>query len=78
MDGSDLIFIVLPIVIPLVLAIGIALPFIADSRAARERSDQQAARGAYRHLAGAYAPDQALSSARRPERTPSASADRAA
>jgi hypothetical protein len=78
MDGPDLIFILLPIVIPLVLAIGAALPFIADSRAARERSDQRATRGAYRQRAGAHAPDLALSSARRPERTPPGSADRAA
>ena len=33
MQGSDLIYIVLPAVIPLLLAIGVALPFIADSRA---------------------------------------------
>jgi len=29
MDGSNLVFIVVPIVIPLILAIGIALPFVA-------------------------------------------------
>ena len=29
MDGSNLVFIVVPIVIPLILAIGIALPFLA-------------------------------------------------
>ena len=34
MDGSNLIFIILPIVILLVLAFGKALPFIVDSRAA--------------------------------------------
>jgi len=35
MDGSSLIFIVMPIVIPLVLFTGIALPYIADSRTRR-------------------------------------------
>ena len=29
MDGSNLVFIIVPIVIPLILAIGIALPFVA-------------------------------------------------
>ena len=33
MDGSELVFILMPIVIPLFLAIGIAAPYIADSRA---------------------------------------------
>jgi hypothetical protein len=42
MQGSDLIFIVLPVVIPLVLAIGVALPFIADSRAGRSQSARDA------------------------------------
>jgi hypothetical protein len=32
-DGSELVFILMPIVIPLFLAIGIAAPYIADSRA---------------------------------------------
>jgi hypothetical protein len=31
-DGSELVFILMPIVIPLFLAIGIAAPYIADSR----------------------------------------------
>jgi hypothetical protein len=35
MDGSNLVLIVVPVAIPLVLAIGIALPFIADRDAAR-------------------------------------------
>jgi hypothetical protein len=38
MDGSSLVFIVMPIVIPLVLAIGIAVPFIAARDTAREFS----------------------------------------
>ncbi len=39
MDGSELVFIVMPIVIPLVLGIMVALPFVADrvGRAHRER-----------------------------------------
>ena len=32
MDGSELVFILMPVIIPLSLAIGIAAPFIADSR----------------------------------------------
>lgn len=38
MDGSNLVFIVVPVVIPLVLAIGVALPFIAGRDAARTLS----------------------------------------
>ena len=38
MDGSTLVFIVVPIVIPLVLAIGVAPPFIAARDTAREFS----------------------------------------
>jgi hypothetical protein len=41
MQGSGLILIVLPVVIPLALAIGVALPFAADSRAARTQSGRQ-------------------------------------
>ena len=37
MDGSELVFILMPIVIPLFLAIGIAAPYIADSRANKRR-----------------------------------------
>jgi hypothetical protein len=36
-DGSELVFILMPIVIPLFLAIGIAAPYIADSRANKRR-----------------------------------------
>ncbi len=32
MDGSELVFILMPIIIPLSLAIAIAAPYIADSR----------------------------------------------
>lgn len=32
-DGSELVFILMPIVIPLFLAVGIAAPYIADSQA---------------------------------------------
>ncbi len=35
MDGSSVIFIVMPIVIPLVLFAGIALPYLADSHLSR-------------------------------------------
>lgn len=44
MQGSDLIFLVLPVVIPLVLAIGVALPFIADSHAGRSQPSCDAVR----------------------------------
>ena len=37
MDGSELVFILMPIVIPLFLALGIAAPYIADSRANKRR-----------------------------------------
>jgi hypothetical protein len=37
MQGSSLVFIVLPIVIPAVLFMGVALPFIADSRSGSRR-----------------------------------------
>ena len=37
MDGSELVFILMPIVIPLFLAIEIAAPYIADSRANKHR-----------------------------------------
>jgi hypothetical protein len=47
MQGSNLIFIVLPGVIPLVLGIGVALPFIADSYAGRS-SGGRSAHGAAR------------------------------
>jgi hypothetical protein len=36
-DGSELVFILMPIVIPLFLALGIAAPYIADSRANKRR-----------------------------------------
>ena len=39
MDGANLIFIVMPIVIPLVLFVGIALPYLADSRSGRKDRD---------------------------------------
>ncbi len=38
MEGSSVIFIVMPIVIPLVLFAGIALPYIADRRSGGKRS----------------------------------------
>jgi hypothetical protein len=52
MQGSDLIYIVLPIVIPVVLFIGVALPFLADSRGGRGYP----ARGAMRQRAGGGMP----------------------
>ncbi len=39
MDGSSVIFIVIPIVIPLVLFAGIAPPYLADSRLRRKHRD---------------------------------------
>ena len=39
MDGSSVIFFVMPIVIPLVLFAGIALPYLADSRSRRKDRD---------------------------------------
>ena len=38
MDGSSLIFILMPIVIPLVLFTGVGLVYIADSRSGRRRA----------------------------------------
>ena len=43
MDGSSVIFIVMPIVIPLVLFASIAVPYIADRRSGGKRSGQRAA-----------------------------------
>jgi len=40
-DGSELVFILMPIVIPLFLAIGIAAPYIADSRSNKRPSSEQ-------------------------------------
>jgi hypothetical protein len=78
MQGSNLIFIVLPVVIPLVLGIGVALPFIADSRAGRRPLDGQSARGAARQPVDARALDQGLSPSRQLQRTPPGPARRAA
>jgi hypothetical protein len=41
MDGSTMVFIVVPIVIPLVLAVGVALPFMAARDTARELSSDR-------------------------------------
>jgi len=71
-QGSALLYILLLTVIPVVLALLIALPFIADSRR-RGRSDRQQARDGARERAAASA----LSSRPR-ERKPSDRADRAA
>jgi hypothetical protein len=78
MQGSNLIFIVLPVVIPLVLGIGVALPFIAGSRAGRTPSEGQSAHGAARQPVDARAPDQGLSPSRQLEQTPPGPARRAA
>jgi hypothetical protein len=77
MQGSNLIFIVLPVVIPLVLGIGVALPFIADSYAGR-RSGGRSAHGAARQPDDARAPVQGLPPSQQPERTPPGPARRAA
>jgi hypothetical protein len=74
MPGSDLIFIVLPIVIPPVLAIGVALPFIADSHTSRS----QAARAAVPQQVKARAPSRRLSRSRSHERTAPGPAGRTA
>jgi hypothetical protein len=71
MQGSDLVYILLLTVIPVALALLIALPFIADSGPGR--SDREQARGVARRRAAASA----LSS-RPPERKPPGRADRAA
>jgi hypothetical protein len=52
MDGSDLVFIVVPVVIPLVLAIGVALPFIAARDTARAHSFPREPDRTPRHPAG--------------------------
>ena len=41
MDGSELVFILMPVIIPLSLAIGIAAPYIADSRCNKRLSNEQ-------------------------------------
>ena len=43
MDESSLIFIIVPIVIPIALFTGIALPFIAASRSGRSHAREQPA-----------------------------------
>ena len=43
MDGSELVFILMPIAIPLCLAIGVAAPFVADSLDRRRQRAVQAA-----------------------------------
>jgi hypothetical protein len=55
MPGSDLIFIVVPAVIPLLLAIGFALPFIADSRAGLGHPGRDAVRQRAKARAGSAA-----------------------
>jgi hypothetical protein len=40
-DGSELVFILVPIIIPLSLAIGIAAPYIADSRTNKRLSSKE-------------------------------------
>ena len=78
MQASDLIFIVLPVVIPLALAIGVALPFIADSRATRAQSGRQPSHHAVREHVDKRAPDQGLSSSRPLDQALPGPADRAA
>lgn len=41
MDGSELVFILMPVIIPLSLAIGIAAPYIADSRCNKRPSSKE-------------------------------------
>jgi hypothetical protein len=60
MDGSNLVFIVLPIVIPAVLFIRVALPFIADSRSGSRRPSRPPTCGAVGKHVDAQAPDQGL------------------
>jgi hypothetical protein len=56
MDGSSQIFVVLPIVIPLALFTGVALPFLADSHA----TVRHRVRGAVKDRVDARPPDQGL------------------
>ena len=62
MNGSELVFIVTPIVIPLVLIIGIALPFIADSRAGLRRPATHPERSEKRGRVNSRAPDHEFAS----------------
>jgi hypothetical protein len=39
-DGSELVFILMPVIIPLSLAIGIVAPYIADSRSNKRLSSK--------------------------------------
>jgi hypothetical protein len=49
-DGSELVFILMPIVIPLFLALGIAAPYIADSRANKRRRVNKKGKLTRRHV----------------------------
>ena len=61
MQASDLVYIVVPVVIPLILAIGVALPFIAASRAARPPSGRPLANYAPQNSTDERAPERTLS-----------------
>jgi hypothetical protein len=60
MQGSNLVLIVLPIVIPAVLFMGVALPFIADSRSGSKRPSGPPTCDAGGKHVDAQAPDQEL------------------
>jgi hypothetical protein len=57
MDGSNLDFIVLPIVIPVILIIFIVAPFVADRRPRSRRSTASPACDAVREQVGGQAPE---------------------
>ena len=57
MDGSNLDFIVLPIVIPVILIIFIVAPFVADRRPRSRRSTASPAGDAVREQVGGQAPE---------------------
>jgi hypothetical protein len=60
MQGSNLVFIVLPNVIPAVLFMGVALPFIADSRSGSRPPSGPLTCDAVGKYVDAQAPDQEL------------------
>ncbi len=78
MDGTDPVYILLLTVIPVALALLIALPFIAARPSARNQPGRQSAHPAAREDGGAGAPGQRVPSSLPLEPTPPGPARRAA
>ena len=78
MDGTNLVYILLLTVIPVVLALFIALPFLADRASGRSQPGRQSEHPTAREDGSAYALEQPDPSSRRHERVVPGPADRAA